>query len=143
MFLQHPNNKYQIHLKSNFGQINVHLINKDQECCNPVIVEVPPRKDEQMDELDNYPIKQDTDLINALVCNLSQGCTTSLQTIAASNKAPIYSNVRKIILYFLSTMPSPFYGDRGTQWRCLLLLGGFQFSFCDGDWSCFDSVSVN
>jgi len=41
--------KYQIHLKSHSGPIYVLLVNKDSDGSSPVVVQVPPPKEDNMD----------------------------------------------------------------------------------------------
>ena len=45
----HQKPQYQIHLKSETGPIYVLLVNKDTDSTSPVVVQVPPPKDEVMD----------------------------------------------------------------------------------------------
>jgi len=42
----HAKQKYQIHLKSQSGPIYVLLVNKDSDGSSPVVVQVPPPKEE-------------------------------------------------------------------------------------------------
>lgn len=60
--------KYQIHLKSHSGPIFVLLVNKDTDSASPVVVQVPPPKEEpnssiiettgQHTDLENSPTKK-------------------------------------------------------------------------------------
>jgi len=55
--------KYQIHLKSHSGPIYVLLVNKDSDGSSPVVVQVPPPKEDM-----------DVDVTEAAVENRSNGC---------------------------------------------------------------------
>ncbi|XP_067652100.1 transcription factor E2F5-like [Haliotis asinina] len=51
---------YQIHLKSHAGPINVLLVNKDADSTSPVVVQVPPPKDESAENPSNQNVDPTT-----------------------------------------------------------------------------------
>ncbi|XP_046364640.1 transcription factor E2F5-like [Haliotis rufescens] len=51
---------YQIHLKSHAGPINVLLVNKDADSTSPVVVQVPPPKDDTVENPSNQNVDPTT-----------------------------------------------------------------------------------
>ena len=70
----HAKKKYQIHLKSHAGPISVLLVNKDTDSTSPVVVQVPPPRDDLLTQttvdqnqnpaLGQNPLKQPIKLVS-------------------------------------------------------------------------------
>ncbi|XP_041375194.1 transcription factor E2F5-like [Gigantopelta aegis] len=75
---------YQIHLKSHAGAINVLLVNKDADNTSPVVVQVPPAKEDMVDQTD--------ELQNQNLDPAQGKATAKLQAKRSPVKAPLKSS---------------------------------------------------
>lgn len=99
----HAKKKYQIHLKSHTGPIHVLLVNKDSDTGSPVVVQVPPTKEEM--DLDEQPtqdqnVKPSSTRKLAKVTDLILRCATFLTRFKFHHGVGSEMAIFRIFCYF-------------------------------------------